>query len=100
MARVKSDLSILNEFVKKLSLMYSEMFQLDVKIAIEQAPENYYREGIGYIYYFCTISIDGDQQYGTYGIHGLFINDVMTEIYSFCHAVVAEDYAMIKKFKL
>jgi hypothetical protein len=80
--------------------MYSQMFYSNIEIDVTEASDGTYREGIGYIYYYCSISINNDQQYGTYGISSLSPNEVMCDINAFVYAVAFRDYFGRKDFAL
>ena len=78
----------LKKFARQLSAMYSETFCCSVEIDICEAPRDYYIPGKGTAYYLCSVTIDGEQIYGSYGVTSIFPNDMMQEITEFTHEIV------------
>ena len=88
----------LQRFARQLSAMYSEMFCCSVEIDICEAPRDYYIHGKGTAYYLCSVTIDGEQIYGSYGVTSILPNDMMQEITEFAHEIVFHEYFLVTKF--
>ena len=88
----------LQKFARQLSAMYSEMFCCSVEIDICEAPRDYYIPGKGTAYYLCSVTIDGEQIYGSYGVTSILPNDMMQEITEFAHEIVFHEYFLVTKF--
>lgn len=83
----------LQRFARQLSAMYSEMFCCSVEIDICEAPRAYYIPD-----YLCSVTIDGEQIYGSYGVTSILPNDMMQEITEFAHEIVFHEYFLVTKF--
>lgn len=88
----------LQKFARQLSAMYSEMFCCSVEIDICEAPRDYYIPGKGTANYLCSVTIDGEQIYGSYGVTSILPNDMMQEITEFAHEIVFHEYFLVTKF--